>query len=143
VIAAVQVADAIKILSGNAGSVEARLLSADVWENRYHSTRLGDPDPDCAACGRSEYRYLNGERRPQITLCGRNSVQIHENHRPVDLAALATRLSQLGTVRATEHLLKFSAAPFELTLFPDGRAIIKGTSDPALARSVYARFVGT
>jgi adenylyltransferase/sulfurtransferase len=141
--ASIQAADALKILSGALDKVEARLLSIDVWDNRVQTVRLGSPDPECAVCARREFRYLAGERRAQITLCGHNSVQIHERARPIDLAALRRRLEPLGQVRSNEHLLKFFLPPYELTLFPDGRAIIKGTSDPGLARSFYARYVGT
>ncbi|MGB7331485.1 MAG: thiazole biosynthesis adenylyltransferase ThiF, partial [Terriglobales bacterium] len=80
---------------------------------------------------------------PHITLCGRNSVQIHERQRPVDFSELSTRLQPLGNVRHNEFVLKFWRDPYEMTLFPDGRAIIKGTTDTAIARSLYARYVGS
>src|SRR5262249_13954468 len=86
---------------------------------------------------------LAGEGRPHITLCGRNSVQIHERHRPVDFKEMTQRLNSLGVVRHNDFVLKFWRDPFELTLFPDGRAIIKGTTDTAVARSLYARYVGS
>jgi molybdopterin-synthase adenylyltransferase len=142
VAAALQVADVLKILSGALERVEARLLTIDVWENRWHSMRLGAPATDCPACARRHFRYLAGERRPQVTLCGRNSVQIHERSRPLDFAALRARLEPLGQVRATDFVLKFFTGPYEMTLFSDGRAIIKGTTDPGVARSLYARYVG-
>ena len=77
-----------------------------------------------------------------MSLCGRNAVQIHVAARPLDLAELKTRLAALGEVRANEFALRFVRAPFEMTIFPDGRAIIKGTTDPGVARSLYARYVG-
>jgi adenylyltransferase/sulfurtransferase len=70
-------------------------------------------------------------------------VQIHERERPVDFAELSTRLLPLGSVRHNEFVLKFWREPYEMTLFPDGRAIIKGTTDTAVARSLYARYVGS
>jgi adenylyltransferase/sulfurtransferase len=70
-------------------------------------------------------------------------VQIHERQRPVDFAELSLRLQPLGNVRHNEFVLKFWREPYEMTLFPDGRAIIKGTTDTAIARSLYARFVGS
>ena len=76
-------------------------------------------------------------------MCGRNSVQIHERARPIDFAELQRRLEVHGIVRHNEFVLKFWREPYEMTLFPDGRAIIKGTSDAAVARSLYARFVGS
>ena len=86
---------------------------------------------------------LAGEGRPHITLCGRNSVQIHERHRPVDFVEVRARLEPHGLVRHNDFVLKFWPKPFEMTLFPDGRAIIKGTTDTAVARSLYARYVGS
>jgi adenylyltransferase/sulfurtransferase len=80
--------------------------------------------------------------RPAATLCGRNAVQIQERARPIDLGELQTRLAPLGEVRANEFALRFVLAPYEMTIFPDGRAIIKGTSDTAVARSLYAKYVG-
>ena len=141
-VAALQVADALKVLAGALEHVEPRLFTVDVWENRAHSLRVGPPAPGCQACGRREFRHLAGERRPHITLCGRNSVQIHERERSLDFAALGARLEPLGRVRYNEFVLKFFIAPYEMTLFPDGRAIIKGTADPGVARSLYARYIG-
>jgi adenylyltransferase/sulfurtransferase len=69
-------------------------------------------------------------------------VQIHERERPIDLAALKARLEPLGEVRSNEFALRFLVAPYEMTVFPDGRAIVKGTSDTGVARSLYARYVG-
>ncbi len=98
--------------------------------------------PGCPTCDKHEFIHLAGQGRPQITLCGRNSVQIHERHRPVDFAELTGRLQPHGRVKHNDFVLKFWREPYELTLFPDGRAIIKGTTDTAVARSLYARFVG-
>jgi adenylyltransferase/sulfurtransferase len=77
-----------------------------------------------------------------VTLCGRNAVQVHERPRPIDLGELQARLEPLGLVRANEFALRFQIEPYELTIFPDGRAIVKGTSDEGVARSLYARYVG-
>ncbi len=87
--------------------------------------------------------HLAGEGRPHITMCGRNSVQIHERARPIDFAEMQQRLESHGIVRHNEFVLKFWRDPYEMTLFPDGRAIIKGTTDTGVARSLYARFVGS
>ncbi len=142
-VAAIQTADALKVLSGALDRVQPRLFSLDVWQNRVQSLDVGPPDPGCPVCGARRFRHLAGERRPQITLCGRNSVQIHERDRQLDFAALRARLEPLGQVRSNEFVLKFFVAAYEMTLFPDGRAIIKGTTDPGLARSLYARYIGS
>lgn len=70
-------------------------------------------------------------------------MQIHEHHRSVNLADLGTRLRSHGSVRQNDFLLKFWKDNYEMTLFPDGRAIIKGTTDTAIARGLYARYVGS
>jgi adenylyltransferase/sulfurtransferase len=101
------------------------------------------PRPGCTVCGDRVFSHLAGEGRPHITLCGRNSVQIHEHHRPVDFAAMRDRLAPHGQVRFNELLLRFERPPHTLTLFADGRAIIQGTTDITLARSLYARFIGS
>src|SRR5207237_7770336 len=97
------------------------------------------PRPDCDVCGKRNFEHLSGARRPHITLCGRDSVQIHERHRPIDFAEMTQRLHVHGAVRHNDFVLKFWPKPYEVTLFPDGRAIIKGTTDTAVARNLYAR----
>ena len=87
--------------------------------------------------------YLDGEAQPHVTMCGRDSVQIHERTRVLDLALLRNRLSPtVSDVRHNEFLLRFRVPPYEMTVFSDGRAILKGTKDPAVARSLYARYIG-
>jgi adenylyltransferase/sulfurtransferase len=81
-------------------------------------------------------------RRAPISLCGRNAVQIHERARPLDLRDLAERLGRLALVRSNEFALRVTLDAYELMIFPDGRAIIKGTTDVGIARSLYARYVG-
>jgi len=119
------------------------LLSWDVWRNEQAEVVASRPRAGCRACGERNFIHLAGEGRPHITLCGRNSVQIHERQRPVDFGEMSARLTPLGTVRHNEFVLKFWREPYEMTLFPDGRAIIKGTTDTAIARSLYARYVGS
>ena len=142
-VASLQVAEALKILTGHTDAVEPRLLSIDVWKNTWHAISSRARDPECPVCGRREFRHLAGVGRPPISLCGRNSVQIHERSRPLDLRALGETLRPLGPVRSNDYALRFFCAPYELTVFPDGRAIIKGTTDVGVARSLYARYVGT
>jgi molybdopterin-synthase adenylyltransferase len=141
--ASIAATEALKFLVGATDHLRRTLLSFDVWHNDRAEINADKPRPDCPACGRHEFPHLAGEGRPHITLCGRNSVQIHERTRPVNLAEMGERLRPHGTVRHSDFVLKFWREPYELTLFPDGRAIIKGTTDPAVARSLYARFIGT
>jgi adenylyltransferase/sulfurtransferase len=142
-IASVAVTEAMKFLVGARGQMRRTLLSFDAWHNDHSEIRADHPRADCSVCHEREFVYLNGRAHPHISLCGRNSVQIHERHRPINFAELESRLSVHGEVRYTEYVLKFVRSPYELTLFPDGRAIIKGTTDTGVARSLYARFIGS
>jgi molybdopterin/thiamine biosynthesis adenylyltransferase len=141
-VASVQVADALKVLAGKADAVSGRITTMDLWECRIRQIPAPSRQPDCPSCGQRQLTYLEEDRRGPVILCGRNAVQIHERPRPIDLAELKLRLEPLGEVRANPYALRFRAAPYEMTVFPDGRAIIKGTSDTGLARSLYARYVG-
>ena len=140
--ASIQVTEAIKYLTGARETMRRTLLSWDLWQNERSEITAAHPRPDCQVCGLHDFAHLRGEGRPHITLCGRNSVQIHEHHRPVDLAAAAERLRPHGEGRQNGQLLQFRRGPHTLTLFADGRALIQGTTDIALARTLYARFVG-
>src|SRR5579871_1092143 len=141
-IAALQTAEVLKILAGRIDAVSARITTVDVWTGNIRQIAMPPRDPDCRACGRRDFACLEGRRRAPVSLCGRNAVQIHEGSRPVDLAALQASLAPLGTVRANDFALRFVTGPYEMTIFPDGRAIVKGTTDTGLARSLYARYVG-
>src|SRR5450755_3618965 len=141
-VASIAATEAMKFLVGARSKMRRTLLSWDVWSNERAELSASHPRAGCRACA-GDFVHLAGEGRPHITLCGRNSVQIHERQRPVDFAELTPRLAPHGTVRHNEFVLKFWREPYEMTLFPDGRAIIKGTTDTAVARSLYARFVGS
>ncbi len=143
VIASIEAAEATKLLAGRAEMLHGRLISSDVWSGRFQSIRVAR-NPECRACGRHEFTYLNGEAQPHVTMCGRDSVQIHERSRRLDFGELTRRIAAASAaeVRHNDFLLRFRVPPYEMTVFADGRAIIKGTQDPAVARSLYARFIG-
>lgn len=141
--ASISATEALKLLIGANDRIRRTLLSFDVWSNQRAEVSADKPRPGCRTCGEREFVHLAGEGRPHITLCGRNSVQIHERHRPIDLAEMSLRLKPHGSVRHNDFVLKFWPDPYEMTLFPDGRAIIKGTTDTSVARSLYARYVGS
>ena len=140
-VASLQAAAALKILSGQTAP-DPRITTIDAWAGTVRQIGMPEKDPDCPTCGRREFPYLAGTHRAPAALCGRNAVQVHDRPRPIDLVGLKARLEPLGEVRANEFALRFRAEPYEMTVFPDGRAIVKGTSDTALARSLYARYVG-
>ncbi len=142
-VASIAATEALKLLVGARSEMRRTLLSWDVWRNEQAEVSASRPRAGCRACGERNFVHRAGEGRPHITLCGRNSVQIHERQRPVDFAEMSARLKPLGMVRHNEFVLKFWREPYEMTLFPDGRAIIKGTTDTAIARSLYARYVGS
>lgn len=142
VIASIEAAEAIKVLAGKREALHGKLISSDVWSGKFQSLRIAR-NPSCRTCARHDFRYLKGEAQPHITMCGRDSVQIHERQRKLDLGALGRRLAAAGSeVRSNAFLLRFLLPPYELTVFQDGRAIVKGTTDPAVARTLYARYIG-
>jgi len=143
VIASIQAAEATKLLAGKPEALHERLVSCDVWTGKFQSVRTSR-NKDCRACGRRDFTYLNGNAQPHVTMCGRDSVQIHQGNRSLDLRELGRRLAHASAaeVRNNSFLLRFRVPPYEMTIFADGRAIVKGTQDPAVARSLYARFIG-
>ncbi len=142
VIASIEATEASKILIGKRDQLHGKLISFDVWQNSFRAIRVAR-NLECRACVRRDFRYLEGEAQPHITMCGRDSVQIHERGRELDLAELNRRLTATGSeVRGNDFLLRFRINSYEVTVFPDGRAIFKGTRDPAVARSLYSRFIG-
>jgi molybdopterin-synthase adenylyltransferase len=142
-VGSIQATEALKFLVGARDQLRRTLFSCDLWSNDRAEVAAAHPRADCRTCVQREFVYLAGQSRPQITLCGRNSVQIHERNRPVDFAEMSGKLRPHGDVKHNDFVLKFRRDPYEITLFPDGRAIIKGTTDTAVARSLYARFVGS
>lgn len=140
VIGSLQSAQTMKILAGL--EPQPFLTTLDVWSGVIRQLPQPPRDPECRACGHRDFTYLTGQRRTPISLCGRNAVQIHERTRPLDLVSLRRQLEAAGEVRANEFALRFFPKPFEMTIFPDGRAIIKGTQDIGVARSLYAKYIG-
>lgn len=140
-VASLQVADAMKLLSGHREEVRARIATIDVWQSNLRQIDAPERDPECPCCARREFPFLEERELPPVSLCGRNAVQIRGRERAMDLDELRARLEPLGDVRVNEFALRFTVNEFEMTIFPDGRAIVKGTDDPALARSFYARYV--
>lgn len=154
VVAALQVVTALKILAGRRDSIEQVLSIVDVWDGTLRKMNVANlrERSNCPACVQGQREWLSGQKGSQTTiLCGRNAVQISPaEKRPLALAELATRLRTAGDVSQNAFLLRLTLPAresqkeeFQLTIFPDGRAIIKGTDDITVARSLYARYVGT
>lgn len=162
IVASVQASEAIKVLLERLDLLSNTLLSMDLWTNERRRISLSDARrEDCPCCGRGEFEFLAGRGAQDArTMCGRGAVQV-AGHAPVDLRALAARLRSVAEVHQSEdHLTatldvtsgkggagagdgaRDGVSRFELTVFADGRAIVGGTTDPGIARSVYARFIG-
>ena len=145
VIASLQAMEAIKLLSGNRDQVNPAMTFVDLWHNQIRTIGVAaGRSADCPTCGRREFAWLEGGRGAATTrLCGRNSVQISANGSdPVDLEALAQKLGGVGRVSANPFLVRLEVDDYQLTIFADGRTIVGGTDDPAVARTVHAKFVG-
>jgi molybdopterin-synthase adenylyltransferase len=144
-VATIQVTEAIKVIVGDAASLHRSLLQIDLWANERHMIKLAGPEPGCRTCGRHDYEFLDAKNSEfSAVLCGRDAVQIAPTlSNGINLTAIGERLASIGEVKLNEYLLRFSAEGREITVFRDGRAIIKGTDDIAAARSLYARFIGT
>jgi adenylyltransferase/sulfurtransferase len=138
-------AEAIKLLLGAHERLNRGLTWIDCWFNSIQQTPIETPVPDCPCCQGRLFPFLEQPAwRQAATLCGRDAVQVRPlNAVNLDLAALADRLAAVGTVRQGPHLVRLTVPPHELTIFKDGRAIVKGTAEIPVARSLYARYVGT
>jgi len=143
-VSAAQVSEALKLLVGDVDSLHGSLMQFDVWANDRQRIKLDNPDPDCKCCGQHKFEFLDAQAQEfSAVLCGRNAVQIAPpTQTTIDLAALAERISALTDVKQNEYLLRFISGENEMTVFRDGRAIVKGTDDVSAARSLYAKFVG-
>ncbi len=142
-VTAIQATEALKILAGREADLHGRLLSIDLWKNHSQSVRPAQ-NPECATCGQRRFVHLERSSPSQAVLCGRNAVQIRQQHpTPIDLDFLRNRLESFGPVRGNNYLVECRLGNYDLTVFQDGRAIVKGTEDAGLARSLYARYVGS
>lgn len=143
-VSAIQTAEALKILTGKTGSLHKSLIQVDIWQNDWRKIKLQNPDPECETCAKRNFEFLEAESNDFTSvLCGRNAVQISPpKSAQIDLRNLAEKLEKLGEVKQNEYLVRFTADGFELTIFRDARAIIRGTDDISAARSVYAKYIG-
>ncbi|MGQ0543530.1 MAG: ThiF family adenylyltransferase [Blastocatellia bacterium] len=143
-ISAVQVAEAVKLLVGDRKSLHGSLMQIDVWQNDWRKIKLVGPNPECVTCGKRSFEFLDAESQEfAAVLCGRDAVQIAPP-RPIvlNLDDFAANLSHLAGIKQNEYLVRFTVKNNEITIFRDGRAIIKGTDDISAARSLYAKYVG-
>lgn len=144
VVAAVQVSEALKLLTGQSEHLHRSLMQFDVWQNEWKRISLGSASTDCSTCGLNRFETLDADTREfAAVMCGRHAVQVSPaTTARVDLAALGRKLESVGEVKANDYLLRFRTGDYELTVFQDARSIIRGTDDIATARSLYARYIG-
>jgi adenylyltransferase/sulfurtransferase len=147
VIASIQATEALKLLTGRMEALHNSLIRIDVWDFQFNRLDLStfEKRTDCPACALRKFEFLRGEGRQVATsLCGRNAVQIaRSGTRAIDFAALAERLQSTGEVMFNDFLLRFRVDEYDITVFRDARSIIRGTADVSIARSLYARYIGT
>lgn len=144
VMASIASAEAIKLIAG-AGKRNAGLINIDLWENSFDAFAIAR-NPNCICCAQNKFEYLAGERGGAMiaSLCGRNAVQVNPGRgHNLDLTRLAEQLRGVGEISLNEYLLKLRITNYELTIFPDARAIIKGTDDATIARGIYAKYIGS
>lgn len=144
-ISAIQTTEALKILTGTLDRLHKSLIQIDVWQNDWRKIKLGEPDADCKTCGRRNFEFLDAESAEfSAVLCGRDAVQIQPpKPTEIDLVVLKEKLKNLGDVKQNEYLLRLTIDDFELTVFRDARAIVRGTDDVTMARALYARYIGS
>lgn len=144
-ISAIQTTEALKILTGNLDKLHKSLIQIDVWQNDWRKIKIGKSNEDCETCAKRNFEFLDAKSGEfSAVLCGRNAVQIAPpKPTQIDLQVLAERLKPHGELKQNEYLLRLNVENFELTVFQDARAIIRGTDDISAARSLYAKFVGS
>ena len=146
IVASFQAAEAFKILTGRRDQISRDLIYVDVWDNVLRRIKIAPllGKVDCPCCRHRRFEWLEGEQGSHTTsLCGRNAVQVaHRTAARLNFEELARHLETLGEVSYNRFLLKFNADGHEFTVFPDGRAIIKGTNDVDKARTLYAKYIG-
>ena len=143
VVSAVQVSEALKLITGHIEDLHGALMQFDVWRNEWRRIGTGTPRADCKTCGEAIYETLSHAAESAAVLCGRDAIQISPSQPTrINFSSLAERLRRAGEVKFNEYLLRFKTGKFELTVFPDARSIIRGTDEIATARSLYAKYIG-
>ncbi len=145
VIASIEALEAIKVLSGNREAVSRQLTVVEMWDNCFRQVDISSlrEQVDCPTCKRGEFPWLTGQQGSRsAVLCGRNAVQLTYPDSSVVLEDLARQLEEVGQVNRNQFLLRLKVEKYEITVFPDGRAIIGGTDNVAEARTVYAKYIG-
>ncbi len=154
VVSSWQALEAMKLLTGNKKDLSPYLFSFDMWDNRWQQLNIKKARDiaDCPCCKHKNFEYLSGKFASATTsLCGRNAVQISLGSAArIDFEQIAGNLRNVGKATFNKFMLKCPIVEgsgerrkeYELTLFADGRAIIKGTNEASVARNLYSKYVG-
>ncbi len=144
IVAAVQVTEALKIMTGHVEELHGALMQFDVWRNDWRKINPGEPSAECVTCAEGRFETLAPDRQDfAAVLCGRNAIQISPTHpTQINFSTLAEKLRRSGEVKFNDYLLRFRTSDFELTIFHDARSIIRGTDQITTARSIYAKYIG-
>ncbi len=147
IMGSIETTEAIKILLGYYDEYESKdsnLIVYDTWNHSFDNILVKKND-ECECCGNENFEYLDSEEQEIITsLCGRNAIQITPaDTKELSLSSIGKKLEKLGTVKCSDFIMLFKNDETEISLFRDGRAIIKGTNDEIMARTIYARYIGT
>ncbi len=143
-VASIECTEAMKLLVGATDRINRGMIWVDLWDNSFERIQGSQISADCPACVHGNYEFLEAKEGTHTTsLCGRHAVQVSVRGNPtVSFPELAARLSSVGDVRYNEYMLRFAVNGYEMVVFPDGRAMVTGTTDEAVARTLYARYVG-
>lgn len=145
VTASFQAMEAIKWFTAGPEAVDRRLWRIDLWHKRFHATPLKAMTASCEGCVHQRYPFLEADSMMEtVKMCGRNAVQIYNHHsEKIDFKKMAEKLAGQVSVEYNEYVLSIHPKPFEIMVFANGRAIVKGTEDAAQAKSLYARYIGS
>lgn len=142
IVASMQSMEAIKFLVGATEKNRRSLSSIDIWSNYSHQIQFQQPKPDCPTCQTNEFPALQAQKEAELTLCGRNTIQISASQ-ALDLKQIADRLKQVAEVKSTPFLIRAKLKEGEtLVVFPDGRVLVQGTEDMGRAKSIYSKYIG-
>ncbi len=148
IIAGIQALEAIKILTGRCDALIRGLISVDAWTGRFTTLDVQSAydQGECPCCKGRRFDYLDGKLASSATtLCGRNAVQIRRTEGPrVDFDAMVKKLDTAadGAVQHNRYMVRATIGDHEITVFADGRAIIRGTDDADIAKSIFAKYIG-
>ena len=144
IVASLEVIEGLKLLMVREEELHGRLIYVDAWASTLERMELEKRDKPCPACDLGQFEFLEAQQGSYLTrLCGREAMQVNvRGEVKVSFPGLAERLNPVGRVTFNDYMLRFQVDSYELTVFPDGRTIIKGTTDEALARTLYAKYIG-